>query len=50
MGLGSIWEKTVGKLVLDQVLALQHFEAIGNATQVYTATIAANFATDAAGA
>jgi hypothetical protein len=35
--------------ILDQVLALQHLQAIGDAAQVHTARIAADFATDAAG-
>lgn len=43
-------EGLYGKLVLDQVLALQHFKAIRDAAQVHTATVAADFATDAAGA
>lgn len=36
--------------ILDQVLALQHLQAISDAAQVHTAGIAADFATDAAGA
>jgi hypothetical protein len=40
----------VGTVILDQILALQHLQAIGDAAQVHTATIATDFATDAAGA
>lgn len=40
----------MGKLVLDQVSALQNFQAIGDAAQIDAAAIATDFATDAAGA
>lgn len=50
MGAESKSEGLCGELVLDQVLALQHFQAIRDAAQVHTAAISADFATDAAGA
>lgn len=49
-GLVPVGWDAVGEVLLDQLLALEDLQAIRDAAQVHAATIAADFAADAAGA